>query len=750
MHTGRVTKWNPAPNGLLSSLAVGDGHAYLGGAFTRVGGRRRNKLAAVNLSTGALLPWRPRANGAVTALAAIDGTVYVGGEFTAISGTRRNHLAALDGGSGAPTTWNPGGDIAAVSQMLPTSAGLVVGGFFTSLGAAGQQNLGIFAPASARVPKTPMATTEFCGMPAMRRDLSALLALVALVGGAGTLTATTARAQTAGGQLDVLTASVVDSFDPGYWYNQLDYMVLGQTTQRWLYAWKPGRTVPTPDVAADLPRTSTDGKTVTIKIRPGIRYSAPLAGRTVVAADIAYALTRDLTPRTGNGYAGLYYADIVGARDVLAGRTDKLAGVETPNRTTLVIHLVRPSGLISNAQALALPGTSPVPEDYARHYDKGSFTTYGGHQVFTGPYVITSSEGEEPLELARNSEWNGRDTGDFRPAYLDVITVHGVDDPDAAGRQILLGTRMLSANLGALAARTLDIGSPRQRVRQPQDAVRFIALNTRVSPFDQVNVRRAVAAVVDKQALLTTSGGARYGAVATHFLPPGIRGFAEAGGAKGPGFDFTTDPRGNVRLARTYLRRAGYRNGRYRGRRLLLVGLRQQPAAQTARLVARDMRRLGFRLRVRLVTYSTMLLRYCGRPRTAAVAICPTAYWQKDFFDAQSLLDPAFSGANLASIPSYNYSGIDSPEINRQLRRANALTNAAVRASLYGRIDREITGQAYVIPWLWTDDIYLRARDVRTVMSRFNSAWDLTFTAVQYGTRWRTEAFGGSRRHHSR
>src|SRR4051812_14610731 len=185
---------------------------------------------------------------------------------------------------------------------------------------------------------------------------------------AGVLPATAAHAQSAGGHLDVLSAGGVESRDPGASYSAYDYMALGQTTQRWLYAWEPGKTSPTPDVAAGMPQASADGKTVTIKIRPGIRYSAPLAGRTVTAADVAYALTRDLFPRTGNGYAGAYYSNIVGAGRVLAGRTQKLSGVEAPDETTLVIHLTKPTGAISTAQALALPGTVPVPEDYAKRY----------------------------------------------------------------------------------------------------------------------------------------------------------------------------------------------------------------------------------------------------------------------------------------------------------------------------------------------------------------------------------------------
>src|SRR3954447_4862742 len=211
-----------------------------------------------------------------------------------------------------------------------------------------------------------------------------------------------ARAQSPGGHLDVLSAADRDNLDPGYWYYQYDYMALGQTTQRWLYAWEPGKTTPTPDVAAGMPQTSADGKTVTIAIRPGIRYSAPLAGRTVAAADVAYALQRVLAPRTGNDYARLYYANIVGADDVLAGRTEKLIGVEAPDATTLVIRLVRPTGVISNAQALAQPGTSPIPEDYGKRYDESATTTYAEHPVFTGPYVITRDDTSFRVELGRN------------------------------------------------------------------------------------------------------------------------------------------------------------------------------------------------------------------------------------------------------------------------------------------------------------------------------------------------------------
>src|SRR3954470_6004924 len=142
-----------------------------------------------------------------------------------------------------------------------------------------------------------------------KRYLVLAIALVALViagcgggsdnkssggSGGGKAATTVTSGAKKGGHIDVLSAADVDSLDPGYWYYQYDYMALAFPTQRWLYSWGPTDTKPRPDIADGMPKTSSDGKTVTIKIRSGIKYSAPLKGQTVKAADIKYALTRDL------------------------------------------------------------------------------------------------------------------------------------------------------------------------------------------------------------------------------------------------------------------------------------------------------------------------------------------------------------------------------------------------------------------------------------------------------------------------
>ena len=82
-----------------------------------------------------------------------------------------------------------------------------------------------------------------------------------------------------------------------------------------------------------------------------------------------------------------------------------------------------------------------------------------------------------------------------------------------------------------------------QLIRLPSGGNRYVALNTQIKPFDNINVRKAVLADSDRDALRLTRGGASIGKIATHFIPPGLPGFEEAGGAKGPTSTSSRTPR---------------------------------------------------------------------------------------------------------------------------------------------------------------------------------------------------------------
>ena len=118
-----------------------------------------------------------------------------------------------------------------------------------------------------------------------------------------------------------------------------------------------------------------------------------------------------------------------------------------------MIELDRAERVRAVIQALSLPISAPVPEEYAKQFDAENPSTYGEHAVFTGPYMVENdAEGEltgytpgKEIKMVRNPNWDP-DT-DCRPAYLDSITSRRASrDTASASRKILSGRPQVSGD----------------------------------------------------------------------------------------------------------------------------------------------------------------------------------------------------------------------------------------------------------------------------------------------------------------
>jgi peptide/nickel transport system substrate-binding protein len=109
-----------------------------------------------------------------------------------------------------------------------------------------------------------------------------------------------------GGTLTVYTSEDFEHLDPGESYFTNDYGV-DYVTQRPLFAYKPNTAnILSPDLATEIPTAAnggiTDGgKTVTVHIHKGVRFSPPV-NREVTSADVAYAIERGANPNVANPY----------------------------------------------------------------------------------------------------------------------------------------------------------------------------------------------------------------------------------------------------------------------------------------------------------------------------------------------------------------------------------------------------------------------------------------------------------------
>src|SRR3954454_18163917 len=542
-----------------------------------------------------------------------------------------------------------------------------------------------------------------------------------------------------GGKLTVLWSNDVDYIDCGATYYQMGQFVC-YATQRPLYAYKPDdATTLVPDVASAAPEVSADAKTVTIKIRPDVKFSAPV-NRVVTSKDVKYAIERGFFNTVNNGYAGAYYGNLEGAKTgVKPGTTIK--GIETPDDTTIVLHLTKPTAGVLAAGALALHLTAPVPEEYAAKFDKENPSTYGENQISTGPYMIENNAagkaiGYEPgkrIHLVRNPNWDK--STDFRPAYLDEIdNLEGNDDTGVASRQILTGKSLVNGDFSVPPEQLKQASTQYKDQLQlvPSGGGRWISLNMKTKPFDDINVRKAVIAGFDRNALRLARGGALIGDIPTHYIPPGMAGFDQSGGLKGFGLDFmNTTGAPNPGVAAEYFKKAGMASGKYEGNdELLMVGDNSGVATKVAELAKTNFEQLGFKVKLRLVEHNVMYTKYCNVP-SANVTVCPNVGWLKDFADAQTLLDPTFNGKNIIPANNSNWSLLDDPAINDAMAKAEELAKPEERATAWANIDKMITEQAPAIPYVWDKNTEIRSSNVNGVATLNYGLWDVSFTSLK-------------------
>jgi hypothetical protein len=176
--------WNPAPTGLVRSLALSGSTLMVGGDFANAGQPAPDpaapRLAAIATvpagPTGTVqdfdcspvpcpapaLPWRPAPDGPVKALAAsADGAaVYAGGDFTQIGDTAagrggRNGLAAVAGpaeaNAGAALDWDARPAGGAVNALALAGDAIYAGGGFSSVLSEERANLAALHPDGALV-----------------------------------------------------------------------------------------------------------------------------------------------------------------------------------------------------------------------------------------------------------------------------------------------------------------------------------------------------------------------------------------------------------------------------------------------------------------------------------------------------------------------------------------------------------------------------------------------------------------------
>ena len=538
-----------------------------------------------------------------------------------------------------------------------------------------------------------------------------------------------------GGLLKQLGSSDVDYLDPGHTYFTAGYQV-AYVTQRPLYSFKPGQTVPVPDLAAAKPEISSDLKTITVKIKPNVKFSPPV-NRAVTSKDVKYAFDRFFSANVSGQYPS-YFSSLEGVPSTPTKGVKSISGVTTPDDQTIVLKLSRPEA-VSVAAALVMPITMPVPEDYAAKFDAKNPSTYNAHVVATGPYMVKNDaqgntvgyQAGRSIDLVRNPNWDK--TTDYRPAYVDEVQMTtNESDASISAQQVLTGSHMtLDSDPPAAELRDAVTSKKGQFVQVPSGGYRWLPLNTTIKPLDNINVRKAILAAFDREAVRRVRGGRFIGDIATHFLPPGIPGFEQAGGLKGPPLDFLANPRGDMTVAANYMKKAGYPSGKYTGTdNLLLVTSNADPGKSQAQVAQAQLEKLGLKITLRTVPQDSMYTEWCQVPGKQ-VAICGDAAWFKDFLDPQSMLEVTFKGSNIVKpVGNNNLAQLDDKQVDAAMDKAT-LQQGSARLDAWGNVDKMITATAAAVPLVWDKTTLIWSKDVNGVANEYYDTIDFAYTSLK-------------------
>jgi peptide/nickel transport system substrate-binding protein len=531
-------------------------------------------------------------------------------------------------------------------------------------------------------------------------------------------------AQHQGGTLNIISNEAWEHLDPGASYFQIDYLVV-YATQSPLYIDNPTTEKEEPLLASGPPTISSDGKTVTIHIKPNWKWSPPL-NRAVTSADVAYAFQRDFNPNVQNGYSSGYYP-IAGAA---AAKGKPISGISTPNATTIVFHLTKPFGQ-TFYESLTLPGSAPVPESVGGPDDKSSPSKYDSDptkQAFSGPYMIQTYTAGRQLVLVRNPNWSAKVDG-VRPAYSDKIVWNAGVDPNVAARQTLDSKNLLMADGPPAPTLKTAYETKKSQLSIAPLGIYYAALNTTVPPFNNINLRKAAIAAQNREAYLLARGGKLVGQVATHFIYPEVLGFQQSGGFKGFGEDYISHPTGDMKVACKYMKLAGYPNCKYTGSSsVLIVGSNSDPGPQEMQIVQSGLQSLGFKTSIKAVPQQTMYSKFCGYVK-AHVTVCPTAGWIEDFPDPYAALFIPFSGEAIVPVNNSNWAVLNDPTVNKAIDSAAAITNLSQRYKAFAQADKDIVEQAPAIPEIWADNALVEGSSVHGVLDKWNDDWDLSFSS---------------------
>jgi peptide/nickel transport system substrate-binding protein len=425
-----------------------------------------------------------------------------------------------------------------------------------------------------------------------------------------------------------------------------------------------------PYLASSLPRISPDGRTYSLRLRRGLRYSN---GAPVRASDFKRTIERDIVLDSAGA---ALFANIAGVARFVKDQKVGISGIRTNNRKrTIVVRLVAPEGDFANV--LASEFAAPVPSNAPR--SDSSLQPLPA----TGPYEIASYQPGSRIVEVRNPHFQAWRFHKNVPAgNPDRVTWDIVPTASAALRSVVSGkddwmsywpvpTKRLPGLEKHYASRLKTFILP---------SLDYFFMNTHVAPFDHLSVRRAVNYAISRRWLVHLAGGP---ARATeNILPPDYRSY---GRHELYGHDLSK--------ARRLVAASGER-----GKRVTVWAPDVQGDLPFTQYLVSVLKKLGFRAHERVVPYSDYWSTLSEPSTKAQIGF---ANWLQDYPHPLDWFGVLLDGRQTAAARSDNYADFDVPWVTREIESLTRQPKLTHRVDAqWRRLDRKVMQLAPWAPFL--------------------------------------------------
>jgi len=503
------------------------------------------------------------------------------------------------------------------------------------------------------------------------KKLGAVPAVVCLIAVALSLSSCGSSGGKEGGTLHGTYASFPDSLDPA----------LARTVEAWTamyatyvplltYAHENGQagSKVVPGLAESLPRISKDGKTYTLTLRKGIKYSD---GTPVKASDFKASVERMFKLNSGGSF---FYTSIVGAEKFAETKSGGIPGIKTDDKTgKITIELVEPRSSFTSELALmyvtVLPADTPV-KNLTADPPPG-----------TGPYEIVKTEPGRSWSYDRNPQWE-KNNATLMPevpnGHVDKIDIKVVSNPSTQVNEVERGSSdwMQTTLPSDLYNKVKEKYEGSQFRIEPTISTYFFWMNTTKPPFDDLKVRQAVNYALNGAAMERIYAGSMK--AIQQILPPGMPGYEE----------YELYPY-DMAKAKKLIAEASPSD------RDITVWTNDENPNNEATAYYQDvLNKLGFNAKLKEINAED----YFTLTGNLSTPDLDTGWldWYEDYPHPNDFFQPLLAGESIRSQENGNYAQIDDPKLNAKIAKLASEPLGPKQEAEYADLDREYMELA---PW---------------------------------------------------